>query len=102
MNTSPIVKDPMGDKVAEAYFMTTQAQREAVVEDWTEGRQRTHEAYAELLHIDPTALALASLLEAEHESVCGYMGRPRSTNYGELAELMIKHKPEPTVTVERP
>ena len=90
MGRSPLRSDldPFGDEVAQAFVMTTQAQREEVVSQWRRGRDY-YGPYVELLGISSMALLLASLLEAEDLSVCLPNGKPRRNHYGKLLDLLI-------------
>lgn len=85
--------DPLGDEVALAYFHTTAPQRAQVAEDWVHGDQIKHKRFAELLGIDPDGLLLASLLDAEHPSICAPNGRPMGANYGVLFKKVLAYKP---------
>jgi hypothetical protein len=86
--------DPFGDLVAYAFLMTNLAQRQEVADSWHKGIPR-HEQYGKLLRIDPGALLLASLLEAEDNVVCDPTGRPRDYHYGRLFTLVVDNCPKP-------
>lgn len=90
-NKIPVDSDPFGDDVVYAWVMTTRAQREAVMEDWHDGRKKYHKDISTLLFLKEDALLLACFLEFEHPCVCLPNGRPRETHYGKLLQLMLKH-----------
>lgn len=85
--------DPFGDLVVEAWRMTTPDQRGMCVEDYTHGRGTYHLKVAVLLYLDPEALLLAAMLDAEHPSVCNPNGRPKDTHFGRLRDKMKAWKP---------
>lgn len=89
------VKDPLGDEVALAYSQTTVDQRKQVAEDWDQGERRKHVVFSDLLGIDPDGLLVASLLDAEHPSICNARGMPKASEYGKLHKMILAYTPPP-------
>lgn len=81
------VEDPLGEEVAYSFIATTAEKRSDVVRHWDGGDPTWHEQYADSIGIDGDGLLVASLLEAEHPSVCLPTGKPRRKNYGQLLKL---------------
>lgn len=91
--TKRVRHDPLGDEVAIAYTLTTRAQRLEVAKEFDQGRHRVKSEYAKLLQLNPSALLIAGLLEAEHNSICRENGRPKAMEYGKLLELAKDWRP---------
>lgn len=94
------VIDPMGEEVAFAFSMTTSDQRQQVAHDWTEGEKTKCQQFADLLGVRHDGLLVASLLDAEHESICDPRGRPRSNRYGVLATMAKAYRPKVETCLE--
>jgi hypothetical protein len=86
------IQDPLGDDVVRAYKMTTPDQRQQVADDWDNGSKEKNIIFADLLQINPDGLLIASLLDAEHQSICDTMGLPRANEYGELYRMATSFK----------
>lgn len=84
--------DKFGDDVTTAYAMTTADQRGQVARNYLHNERPLHTEFAGLLRINADALLIASLLDVEYPAICKPSGAPRSTNYGELLELLEKDK----------
>ena len=82
--------DTFGDAVALAFSVTTDDQRGQVARNYMLKERPLYQEYAKLLHIDPDALLIASLLDVEYPAICKPSGAPRSTNFGELLDLLRK------------
>lgn len=78
--------DSLGDHVAHAFARTCPAVLAMVAESWIEGHADEVEEAAALYGVNADGLLIASLLVAEHPSICHPTGCPRSIKYWKLLQ----------------